>query len=227
MSPRILSLDCTNMGWTSLGLAEGGEVRGELNVEIGRAQASLLPELVRSFLGAFGFSVKDVDMFAAAAGPGSFTGIKVGLAFVQFLAWASEKKVIPLSSLESIAFAAGGAPESLVCPLLRAGGGKVWSAVYSSSDGITLPRKVMPEGIFSGEELMEELSSFVDRELVFLGDFPQKLTALFPPPPEGPLISKIYPRGASAALLAWLHRGRAVDPADLEARYLKEPDIGR
>ncbi|NLK18952.1 MAG: hypothetical protein GX310_04090, partial [Synergistaceae bacterium] len=64
MNPRILSIDCTNMKWTTIGLSEEGKNRGEFNAELGKSQAALLPGLVESFLGAFGLTVRDMDFFA-------------------------------------------------------------------------------------------------------------------------------------------------------------------
>lgn len=227
MSKKILFIDCASMGWVSLGLVMEGECRGEINLEIGKAQASLLPGLAGSFLGAFGLAAGDVDLFAAAVGPGSFTGIKVGLTFVQFLAWAGGKKVIPLSSLESAAFSTGLPPGTLVCPLSGAGGGKAYSGLFRLMGEARPPEAVMAEGVYSRDELAEGLMPFSGDAPFFIADSPVKLGHFIPPAAGGGNLRKMRPGGGSAALLAWIRRGEAMDPGNLAARYFKDPDVGR
>lgn len=131
MSQHILSINCSNARWTTLGLLDGTAVSGEMNLELGKRQSSILPSLVDFFLGTFSLRVDDVDFFAVVTGPGSFTGLKVAVAFTQFLAWASgEKPIIPLSSLECLAYTILDRSKQPVCPLLWAGGGKVYSALF-------------------------------------------------------------------------------------------------
>ncbi|MGI6784992.1 MAG: tRNA (adenosine(37)-N6)-threonylcarbamoyltransferase complex dimerization subunit type 1 TsaB [Aminivibrio sp.] len=225
MSARILSVDCTNMRWTTLGLSEGGRSRGEFNAELGKSQAALLPGLVESFLGAFGLTVRDMDFFAAVTGPGSFTGIKAGMAFVQFLAWGLGKKVIPLSSLEVIAFGHGLTPGSLVCPLLSAGGGRAYSALYRAGEEGEPPAEVFPEGVYAGAELATAVLSHGVGGVQRFADFPERLGSFFPA--SSPSLRRIRPSGSATALLAYLYTDRAVYPADLEPVYFKDPDVGR
>ena len=225
MRPIIFSLDCTSTGWTALGLTQGEERRGEFNGELGRSQATLLPCLVKSFLELYGLTVKEIDFFAVTVGPGSFTGIKVGMAFVQFLAWSLGKKVIPLSSLEARAFAAGKIPGMHVCPVLRAGGEKIYSALYRWEGSSVPPSKVVPEGVYTGTELTEAMLPLAVKEPCFITDFPRSPSGFFPL--EEHLLNRTYTSGASNSALAYLYREKAIDPADLEPRYLKEPDTGK
>ena len=99
MKEYALSVDCCST-WTTLGLAENGSVRGEINIDSGKNQSAVLPGLFQQLLESFFLKPEDISLFGVVTGPGSFTGIKVGISFVSFLAWAGGKKVVPLSSLE-------------------------------------------------------------------------------------------------------------------------------
>ena len=77
---------------------------------------------------------QDVDLFAVAHGPGSFTGIRIGVSTVKGLAWAADKPCAGVSTLEALAWhglAAGG----LICPVMDARRGQVYNALFEIADG--------------------------------------------------------------------------------------------
>lgn len=79
-------------------------------------------------------SLKDVDLIAVAHGPGSFTGIRIGVSTVKGLAWAAEKPCVGVSTLEAMAWhglAAGG----IVCPVMDARRGQVYNALFEIQEG--------------------------------------------------------------------------------------------
>ncbi len=224
MSEFLLSIDCSS-GWTCLGLAENGDGAGELNLRTGRRQSELLPVLVSFFLETFSLKVSEISLFAVAAGPGSFTGIKVGIAFTQFLAWAEGKKVVPLSSLEVMALN-GTDKEGMVLPLLWAGGGKVYAALYSISGKSIVPEETFPEGVYSPEEISRRLDSLnASHTIQWITDTPGKMKGLFRDRLSAGLRRGV-PRGIEAVELAWNRRAEACSAKELKARYLRNPDIG-
>ena len=131
----VLALDTTTRAG-GVALARDGELllerAGDPDVTHGRR----LPGDVIDALAAAGVSVADVDTWAVAIGPGSFTGLRVGIATVQGLAFTTERKVVPVPTLDAIAHgalaAAGGAPATLVGVVMDAYRGEVFSALYSS-----------------------------------------------------------------------------------------------
>ncbi len=228
MKHRILSINCSNARWTALGLSEGGTVCGEMNLDLGKRQSSFLPSLVDFFLRCFSFKVQDLDFIAVVNGPGSFTGIKVGVAFSQFLAWAAgEKPVIPLSSLESLVFGRPGSSQSHICPLLWAGGGRVYSALYAPAAAGEHPKEAMPPRAYSRDELQAALFPSEDRkrEVLFLSDAPEKCAVFFSGSIPGPF-EPAAPRGSADVLLAGLYKERAIPPQAVRAQYFRDPDIG-
>ncbi len=196
MKHRILSINCSNARWTALGLSEGGTVCGEMNLDLGKRQSSFLPSLVDFFLRCFSFKVQDLDFIAVVNGPGSFTGIKVGVAFSQFLAWAAgEKPVIPLSSLESLVFGRPGSSQSHICPLLWAGGGRVYSALYAPAAAGEHPKEAMPPRAYSRDELQAALFPSEERHARFsFFRMPPKNAPVFFPA-AFPVLSNLHPHG--------------------------------
>lgn len=93
---------------------------------------TLLPLAAGAFA-AVGLSVRDIDVFAAAAGPGSFTGLRIGLAAVKGLAFICDTPCAPVSTLEALAF--GACMEGTLLAALDARRGQVYWAAFSVRDG--------------------------------------------------------------------------------------------
>ncbi len=105
----------------------------------------------------------NVDLLAVAHGPGSFTGVRIGVSMVKGLAWASDKPCVGVSTLEAMAWhglAAGG----LVCPVMDARRSQVYNALFRIVDGS--PRRLTVDRPIALEELAEELRAYNER--VFL-----------------------------------------------------------
>lgn len=99
---------------------------------------------------------RDVDLLAVAHGPGSFTGIRIGVSMVKGLAWALEKPCTGVSTLEAMAWhglAAGG----LICPVMDARRSQVYNALFSIEDG--RPVRLTEDRPISLEELAAELAA--------------------------------------------------------------------
>ena len=98
----------------------------------------------------------DVDLIAVAHGPGSFTGVRIGVSMVKGLAWAGDKPCVGVSTLEAMAWhglAAGG----LVCPVMDARRSQVYNALFSIEDG--RPVRLTEDRPISLEELAAELAA--------------------------------------------------------------------
>ena len=108
----------------------------------------------------------DVDLLAVAHGPGSFTGIRIGVSMVKGLAWALDKPCVGVSTLEAMAWhglAAGG----LVCPVMDARRSQVYNALFSIENG--RPVRLTEDRPISLEELAQELQSY-DWPAYLVGD---------------------------------------------------------
>ena len=105
----------------------------------------------------------DVDLIAVAHGPGSFTGVRIGVSMVKGLAWAADKPCVGVSTLEAMAWhglAAGG----LICPVMDARRSQVYNALFRMQDG--RPVRLTEDRPIALTELAEELRAYKER--VFL-----------------------------------------------------------
>ncbi len=101
-APKILALETTD-AQGSVALCVGGEILTSRRLETERRSAQTLAPTIRETLAEFGWAPGDVDAVAVAVGPGSFTGLRVGVATAKMFAWAVGAKIIGVDALEAIA----------------------------------------------------------------------------------------------------------------------------
>lgn len=126
---------------------------------------TLLP-MAEQMLDRVGVRLADVDVIAVAAGPGSFTGLRIGVSAAKGLAWALEKPCAKVSTLEAMAWNMAALPGHL-CPVMDARRAQVYNALFLS-DGQTVTR-LTPDRAISLEELARELDK-TDGEQILVGD---------------------------------------------------------
>lgn len=116
---------------------------------------TLLP-LAEDLLKNTGTALSDVQLIAVAAGPGSFTGVRIGVSVAKGLAWATNLPVCGVSTLEAMAFSGVFAPDgALVCPVMDARRDQVYNALFAM-DG-DRPQRLCPDRALSLSELRDDL----------------------------------------------------------------------
>ena len=134
----ILALDTTSRAG-SVALARDAGVLDQQRGDPSRTHGERLPGDIRDLLERHGLTVADVDLYAVAAGPGSFTGLRVGIATIQGLALAHARPVVPVSALVALAHGAlisSGGPvqdAELIAACMDAQRREVFSALYARS----------------------------------------------------------------------------------------------
>ncbi|MHB1152650.1 MAG: tRNA (adenosine(37)-N6)-threonylcarbamoyltransferase complex dimerization subunit type 1 TsaB [Eubacteriales bacterium] len=124
---------------------------------------TLLP-MVYSVLNNSHIGIGDIDIFACSAGPGSFTGVRIGVATIKGLAFGSNKSCIGVSTLEALAYNYEGiALNSIVCPVMDARRGQLYNALFSNCKRIT------PDRAISLKDLADELETLA-LPVYFTGD---------------------------------------------------------
>jgi len=212
----VLAADATHE-FGSLALARGDDLLEELALHSPTGFAHVLFGELDVLLRRHGLKAADIGCFAAASGPGSFTGVRVGLAFVKGLAEALGKPAVAVSNLRALA-SFGSAP--LRAAVLDARRGEVYGAVYDSAG-----RPIAPETVMKLAAWIERLP---DGDLEFVSaDFPALRAALAGTRFESARIV-IPPRalagGIARIALGDYMRGAAVDPAALDANYVRRSD---
>ena len=180
--------------------------------------ASLMP-MVESALRAAGTELKDLDAVAAVTGPGSFTGVRIGVATAKGLAHGAGLKCIPVDALEALSRSAG-AWDGLVCPIQDARAGQVYGAAFRNGERLT------PDEPMKLEEYLEKISALGERFL-FLGDgvpvHREKIREILGEKAEFAPAHLGYLRPSAAGMIA-LEKGRETDYLGLQATYLRPPN---
>jgi tRNA threonylcarbamoyladenosine biosynthesis protein TsaB len=126
----ILSLDTTTRGG-SAAVVRDGRVLHEQIGDSSLTHGQRLPAELMRLLETADVRLEHVDLFAVAAGPGSFTGLRVGVATIQGLALAGRRRVVPVSVLDALARTAGSrAGDRVIAPWMDAQRGEVFAAIY-------------------------------------------------------------------------------------------------
>jgi len=110
----ILSVDTSGDTGCSVALSDGGRPLSTLDFRHERQLSERLPDILNFLLRDQGATLKDVEAFAVGLGPGSFTGVRIGVTFVKTLAWASGKPLVGVSSLDALAEAVPFVPGLLI-----------------------------------------------------------------------------------------------------------------
>ena len=203
---RVLAVD-TTAEFGSIAVAENGVVLDETPLHSPAGFSPVLFGHVERSLKRFSWSVSSIDCFAAAAGPGSFTGVRVGLSAVKGLAEATGRSAAAVSNLEALAWY-GSAP--LRAALIDARRGEVYGAVYDSEG-----RAVRPEIVAGLDVWLESLAGLENLEILT--------------PDAAPFRSalagrKVTERRSLAAAVAQIAGGRCGAPAGIDANYVRRSD---
>jgi tRNA threonylcarbamoyladenosine biosynthesis protein TsaB len=192
----ILSIDTTS-GSGSIALTEANVVIEEVALDAPEGFGHVLFGHIQHLLDKNGTTVHQMECFAAASGPGSFTGVRVGLAAVKGLAEATGKRVVAVPNLRALAFF-GSAP--LRATVIDARRGEVYAAVYNSRLEL-----VMPEVVVKLDAWLPALPAGC--ELISTVGAPR-------------------PLAAAIGHIAWdeFTAGRSSDPAEIDANYLRRSD---
>jgi tRNA threonylcarbamoyladenosine biosynthesis protein TsaB len=218
----ILALD-TSSAAGSAALVRDGAVIVERAGDGSRTHGQRLPRELMDVLRDGGTTLAEVDEFAIAIGPGSFTGLRVGIATMQGLALAGRKRLAPISTFEALAFLARRIP-SPIAVWIDAHRGQVFATLYAA-DGRTVlapPTALTPD---------ETLDAWVDvlgtAQVQFAGDGAVRYaTAIRDRLAQRALVPGAVPNLAGAiGVLAAADAGRAVAPHAVAPLYVRRPDV--
>ena len=162
----MLALDASAKA-ASAALARDGVLLGQYFQNCGLTHSATLLPMAEALLKNCGLSVSDVDLFAVTKGPGSFTGVRIGVATVKGLAWAQDKPCIGVSTLEAMAWNGLCAPEgSLICCAMDARRNQVYNALFCVENGQV--QRLCPDRAISLAELTADVLARKEYASVFV-----------------------------------------------------------
>ncbi len=216
---KILGVD-TSTPIGSVGLIDGERFIAEHTLSIVKAHSSRLMPAIDQILKWADLTIHDLDACAVGIGPGSFTGIRIGVGTIKSFCYALKKPIIGVSTLEAIAYNLR-YTDGLVCPILDARKDEVYGAVFHG--GQNLLRK--------SDDLcvpIESLLDQIDDDVIFVGDGLQRYAPVVIERfgDDVPLADPIFnvPRGASIARIgrAQLLNGQSDDYFSLTPNYVRD-----
>jgi tRNA threonylcarbamoyladenosine biosynthesis protein TsaB len=214
--PLLLAVE-TATAAPSLALWRGDALIGERAADPGRATAeSLLPAL-DALLVAAGLALAEVEGFAVSIGPGSFTGLRIGVATVKGLAFGTARRAVAVSTLAAIAEHARG-PDP-VAAVLDARRGEIYAAGFADGAAADWLR----EGVIAIDELPARLPTgcrVVGEGATLCADALRGAAVAIDPPPYPETTARHVARLAARA---WAH-GEAILAGDLAPRYLRRAE---
>lgn len=215
---KLLTID-TSSNTCSVALTIGQRIAGEYLLELDKTLTNRLLCCVDTLLSSAGLRIDDIDCFAVALGPGSFTGIRVGVATVKGLALAVSKPVVGFSSL---AMLAGSLPwsSSLVCPMFDARKKEVYAGIYQCRP---VPEPLIEDCVLPPEEFLKKISAPV----IFIGEGSVKYRDLITSSMGADALFAPWninqPRASVGALLAvdLFAKGNTLPLVDLNPTYIR------
>jgi tRNA threonylcarbamoyladenosine biosynthesis protein TsaB len=195
VSRRLLLAIDTTSEFGSVALADGDRVLEEVGMHSPDGYAHVIFPEIERLLERHKLKITDIEGFAAAAGPGSFTGVRVGLTAAKGLAEATGRQMVAVSNLQAIA---SFGTRALRAPVIDARRGDIFGAVYDAD-----LRQVAPEVVMK----FEDWSRTLPEDAEVMKDAPKLLAGA---------IAKIAAKCFAAGL--------AQDPAEIDANYVRRSD---
>lgn len=225
MTLKILAIDTSGPVCGVAILVNGAVAYEAATVNKMTHSVNLLP-MIDAACQAAGLTIADMDRIACVVGPGSFTGVRIGVSTVKGLAHPHGTVCVAVDALEAMA-AGAGEFSGVICPIQDARAGQVYGAAFSH--GEMCPERLMPDTPMKLEEYVETIQSFGDRFL-FVGDgmpvHREKLRKLLGDAAVFAQPQLAYLRPASVAYLASLS-AETVDYLTLEPLYLRAPNAAK
>ena len=151
---KVLGID-TSTKTTAIGLIEDGEVLCDYNLTGRVAHSESVTDMIHEIFKKFEFSLNDIDLIAVGIGPGSFTGLRIGITIAKVMAFALDKEVIGVSSLVANSMSDDG----LVSTIVDARRGNVYASIIKNEDE---PEVLFEDEILSFEKFKDELKKYHD-----------------------------------------------------------------
>lgn len=224
---KILALDCS-AGPVSCAVIEDGIIKASSFVNTKLTHSQTLLPMVQNTLSSAMLNITDIDAFAINNGPGSFTGIRIGISAVKGLAIPDNKPCIPVSTLLSIAYSFL-SQNCIVCAVMDARCNQVYNALFKVEDGKVT--RLCDDRAVLIAVVLDEIKNFDLEQIIIAGDGAD-LFIPFTSPQNNIIIAKEplkYQNACSVALAAEqvILTHKPTTPKELSPFYLRLPQAER
>lgn len=206
----------------SVALLEDGKLLAESYQNTGLTHSQTVMSMAQALLESCGYTAKDLGAVAVAAGPGSFTGVRIGVAAAKGLAWGGQIPCYGVSTLEAMARNLG-VHNGIVLPVMDARKSQVYNGVFRAENGVLT--RLTEDRAISLEDLEKELQN-AESPIFLVGDgstlcyntLKEAVPGLVLPPEH-----RMHQRAAGVGLVAYemIARGEPGDGASLQPNYLR------
>lgn len=219
---RVLGIDSSTFMLT-MSLMEDDKLIFDVNIRQEKSMAESLQPTLANLLKEQDLKIEDIDLYGVGVGPGSFTGLRIGVAAIKTFAHLFDKKVVGISSLRAMAHSLPGA--RTIFPLVDARRDRCYRGIYSFS-GERLEKIKNDEAVHIGE-IAKEVKEYED--VVLLGDVFKQYGNYFDGNIRIAPANLYYPRASSIAILTLedYNNGIYSSPYEVEIEYLKPSQAER
>ena len=220
----VLGLDTATLV-SGVALASENKLLAEITLQTRKTHSELLMPHIASLLEMAEVNKKELKGVAVSIGPGSFTGLRIGLATAKSIAYALQLPLLGISTLEALAWHYP-VPGIYTAALLDAQKGNAYAALYAWEHGTIVGKE--PVTVASFAEVLEHCAA-LERPVVLVGDIVQKKAAKLQELPENVILAPahmIMPRAANVAQAALrrLAAGESDHVMDLEPVYIRRSE---
>lgn len=227
---KILALDSSGLV-ASVAYLEDDKIKGLININYQKTHSQTLLPMLNEMVKTLEINLDELDCLACANGPGSFTGLRIGVATIKGLGLSLNKKIVDVSTLEALALNWPGA-DGIVCPIMDARRSQVYAAAFSFKDGSPKPEEVIEPVNCEMIKLIERLNA-LGRKVYFTGDgvpvYRELIEQNLKVAHVLPNAANAYQNAANVAVLGNIYakEGLAKNAADISPIYLRKPQAER
>ena len=211
----------------SVAVVNDDQLVGEYTLNVGLTHSERLLPVVDHLLKSIDVSFSRIDAMAVSLGPGSFTGLRIGVSTIKGLLLAAEKPLVGVPTLDSLAHNYP-CSEIIICPMLDARKNEVFTAFYRWETTLAL-KKLTPDLALSPQKLLQNITE----KVIFLGDGSQVYRSLIEET-LGPKAFFVPPHLSHprAGTIAWLgleaiKKGKTQGVDQLTPIYVRSPEVER
>ncbi len=164
---RILAVE-SSAKVASCAILDGEKLVGEIFLDSGLVHSTILAPAVKSLLDFTRLSANDIDLFAVSNGPGSFTGVRIGVSLVKGMALPLNKKTLGVSTLYAMAFNAIDQKDTIVCSCMDARKDQLYAALFRIKAG--KPFRITEDTAISAQDLFLKVKDLKKKDMILLGD---------------------------------------------------------